>query len=464
MLASFPLDPQGRVRDWNPAAQRMFGHAADAVIGEPCAALVAQGAGAGLVARADEDGWAQGEAECVRADGTVFTAQLLITRQPGAQAHAGYSVSVFDLTDSGAARQRHLEDSTWLVSIIQSAMDAIITVDEKQRVVLFNDAAEKIFGWRADEAVGGPLDRFLPERHRAAHRAHIERFAQTGMTARRMGRQTVLAGLRADGSEFPIEASISQVIVGGRRLLTVILRDITERRQAAEQLENSHRQLQRLYAAMHEVREAERTRIARELHDELAQWLSALKMDVSWLAQRLDPGQEPFVAKLQKMKEAVDATVASVRRIAADLRPVMLDDLGLVPALENLVHEFSERTGIIATLKSDAGDMAFGEPLASAVYRMVQEALTNVARHAGAQAVEVGAAAAGGRLVVRVRDNGRGISPADLEARDSYGLLGIRERAQTLGGAARIYAAEGGGTVVDIDIPLAPYMSGVQSR
>jgi signal transduction histidine kinase len=178
----------------------------------------------------------------------------------------------------------------------------------------------------------------------------------------------------------------------------------------------------------------------------------------------IDPAQEQLAGKISKMKSAVDTTVAAVRRIAADLRPVMLDDLGLLPALENLLHDFTERTGIEAALDANGEDMPFREPLVSAVYRMVQEALTNVARHAQAKNVTVSAQARGDRLLVSVRDDGRGIRPEDLEARESYGLLGIRERAQTLGGSAHIYASNARGTVVDIDVPIPNEDSGAQSR
>lgn len=466
MFANLMLDRLGCVRDWNGAARRVFGHDAAAVLGKPYSMFVRLpkdgDGGAALLAASAHDGYADREGECVRADGSVFPAQVLITPVRNDGLVTGYSLVVSDT--KGAARQRHLDDNARLVSIIQSAMDGIVTVDAEQKVVLFNAAAEKMFGCTAEEAVGRTLDRFIPARYRAAHRAHVDHFAKTGLTTRRMGDRTVLAGVRADGTEFPVEASISQVTVGGRKLFTVILRDITERQQAAEQVEASHRQLQRLYAAMHEVREAERTRIARELHDELAQWLTALKMDASWLAQRIDPAQEQLAGKIRKMKAAVDTTVAAVRRIAADLRPVMLDDLGLLPALDNLLHDFSDRTGVAARLEANAPeDMPFREPLVSAVYRMVQEALTNVARHAHATAVEVHVRAESGRVRISVRDNGRGIRPGDLEARDSYGLLGIRERAQTLGGTARIGAGEAGGTIVDIDVPMPMAESGVES-
>ena len=341
--------------------------------------------------------------------------------------------------------------------IIQSAMDAIITVDDNQNIVLFNAAAEKIFGCPAVAAVGTPLDRFIPERFRAAHRDHVGRFGETGMTTRMMGARIALLGLRANGEEFPIDASISQVVIEGRKLYTVILRDITTRRRAEEALERSYRELRELSTVMHEVREAERLRIARELHDELAQWLTAIKMDVSWLLSRLPREQAPLVEKAEKMKALVDTTVAAVRRIAADLRPVMLDDLGLVAALENLLHDLSQRTGIIFSLDADATEAEFREPLPTALYRIAQEALTNVARHAAATEVGVILRVGGGQLVLAVRDNGRGFDTEQALGRQSHGILGIRERAYTLGGSARFERLAKGGTLVEIVIPVARY-------
>jgi two-component system sensor kinase len=344
-----------------------------------------------------------------------------------------------------------------LDAIVASAMDAVITVDDRQKVVLFNAAAEKVFRCPAGEAIGGPLDRFIPGRFRAAHRGHIERFGKTGVTTRMMGSRLALAGLRADGEEFPIDASISQTSSRGRKFYTVILRDVTERKAAEVALERSHEELRELSGAMHDVREAERLRIARELHDELAQWLTALKMDVSWLSSRLPPGETHLVQKTEKMKGLVDTTVAAVRRIAADLRPVMLDDLGLVAALEHLLHDLSERTGIVVSLDADAGELEFREPLASGLYRIAQEALTNVARHAQATQADVSLRTGDGSIVLAVRDNGRGYDAEAAAARKSYGVLGIRERARTLGGAARISRPGTGGTLVEVTIPVARY-------
>lgn len=350
------------------------------------------------------------------------------------------------------------EASQRLRGIIHSAMDAIITVDERHHVVLFNEAAEKIFRCPAAEAIGGPLERFIPERFHAAHRGHIERFGKTGETTRAMGARLELYGLRADGEEFPIDASISQIAADGKKFYTVILRDITRRKQAEEALARSHEELRQLSSVLHEAREAERLRVARELHDELAQWLTAIKMDVSWLASRLPQDPPQLAARVEKLKGAVDTTVASVRRIASDLRPVMLDDLGLAAALEGLLHEMSQRTGIVVSLEAADGTLDFGEPLASSLYRMAQEALTNVARHAEASEVEVTVVVGDDdRLVLTVRDNGKGYDEVVAARRKSYGVLGIRERAYTLGGTARIERIETGGTLVEIVIPVARY-------
>ena len=370
-----------------------------------------------------------------------------------------YTVILRDITErqraleeQRRAQQQLKESERRLNSIISSAMDALITIDEQQNIVLFNRAAETIFRCAAAEAIGSGIERFIPERYRPRHREHVRRFGEAGTTMRRMGGELVLAGLRADGEEFPIDASISHVDVAGRKFYTVILRDITERQGAAAALDKSHQELRELYESMHQVREAERTRIARELHDELAQWLTALKMDVTWIASRLPREQEDLIAKAERAKAVVDSTVGAVRRIAADLRPVMLDDLGLVPALESLLNELGDRSGIEATVNAGSDELILREPLATAIYRMVQEALTNVARHANATAVVVDVVQAGETLHVRVRDNGQGLKPDP--SRKSFGLLGIRERARTLGGDARIYSPPGGGTVVEIDIPL----------
>jgi len=340
--------------------------------------------------------------------------------------------------------------------IVDTAMDAIISADESQRIVLFNPAAEKMFGWPQAAVLGQPLDVLVPERFRSAHRGHMAEFARTGATSRRMGGAGVLRGLRANGEEFPIEASISQHSENGRRLLTVILRDVTERMRAEEELRQSQEDLRELSAAAHTIREQEQRRVAREIHDELGQSLTALKMDVAWMLGNLSQGSPTLTEKLSTMQAQLDATVAATRRISADLRPLMLDDLGLIPAAEWLVQNFSERTGIPCQLHIKPADIELAEPYASALYRILQESLTNVARHARASRVEVVLAKSDGALTLSVRDDGRGFSPAETRAQKTYGLLGLRERTVLLGGEASIASEPGRGTTINVRLPLQP--------
>ena len=343
-----------------------------------------------------------------------------------------------------------------LERIVDSAMDAILTVDDEHKIVLFNHAAEQVFGCRREEALGGPLERFIPQRFRAAHHGHVDNFGRTGVTSRRMGDTTTLWALRTDGSEFPIEASISQASENGLHFYTVILRDISLRKQSEDALRRSQQELRELSAQVLEAREEEKTRIARELHDELGQLLTALKMDLAWLRERLPAGQTEIAAKAAQMHAMLEQTVSSTRRIAADLRPLMLDDLGLADAAGWLVDDFARRSGVHCELQMP-GDGAFDGMdgnIATAVYRALQESLTNIARHSGAKNAWITLAIDDGGLRLEVEDDGRGIQPADLAKAGSLGLKGMRERMSYLGGSLDVATAPRGGTHVRARLPV----------
>lgn len=336
-----------------------------------------------------------------------------------------------------------------LAGLLDAAMDAIITLNESQQVVQYNRAAEKIFGWSAEQVTGGPLDKLLPERYRAAHGQHVRHFGKTGATSRRMGDDTVLYGLRSDGQEFPMEASISQLDTAHGKLFTVILRDVSERLRAQEEL--------RAFAVQaHHVREEEKARVARELHDELAQSLTTLKMDAAWMRDRLTSDSAMRVemtGKLATMQATLDHAVAATRRIASDLRPLILDDLGLSAALEWLVNSFIRRSGVDCTLKIE-GEVELPEPYATAVFRIVQESLNNAAKHAGASKVQVRIAREGRAVTLWVQDDGSGFDAQAPRRREAMGLAGLRERAHLLRGTAEIKSQAGAGTTVEVSIPL----------
>ena len=352
-----------------------------------------------------------------------------------------------------------------LSGIIDSAMDAILTVDQTQTVVQFNRAAEQLFGVSRNDALGAPLERFLPQRYRAQHRSHVERFGQTGTTSRKMGDMTTLWALRADGTEFPIEASISHAVQEGQRYYTVILRDITRRKEYEAALEQSSAELRDLSARVLEAREEEKAHFARELHDELGQMLTALKMDLSELSRRMPAGDADLSARAAEMNVLLDRTVAATRRISADLRPLMLDDLGLADAAGWLVQEFARRSGIECEMRIENAE-ALGEApkvVSTAVYRALQESLTNIGRHADARRAWVSLAARDGTVRLEVEDDGRGIGEADLAKVKSLGLKGMRERFSYLGGALEIAPATRGGTRLSVRAPLGDGQPGASA-
>lgn len=397
----------------------------------------------------------------LRADGTEFPIEASISQAADGRRRL-FTVILRDTTlrkqtEAEWLRMRTALDATQarLAAIVDSAMDAVITVDEEQQIVLFNRAAEQLFHVRREEILGSPLDRLIPARFRSGHRGHMEAFGRTGVTSRRMGDVTTLWALRADtGEEFPIEASISQASESGRRYFTVILRDITMRKQSEDALRESERELRELSARMLEAREEEKAHIARELHDELGQLLTALKMDLSWLRERVHEGETG--AKLEEMGRLLDQTVSSTRRISSDLRPLMLDDLGLADAASWLVDDFSKRSGVRCAIKlhGDGPLTAAPKPVATAVYRAIQESLTNIARHSGARSAWILLAAENGSIEVEVEDDGRGIAPEDLAKTRSIGLKGMRERIAYLGGSFEVARGPRGGTRLRIKVPL----------
>ncbi|HSB78828.1 MAG TPA: PAS domain S-box protein [Candidatus Methylomirabilis sp.] len=346
------------------------------------------------------------------------------------------------------------ESQAQLAGVIRSAIDAIITIDDQHRIVVFNAAAERLFRVSAAEVIGQSVQQFIPERFRSTHEAGLRDFARTNLETWWVGMLGGVAGLRRGGQEFPFEAAVSQVEVGGRKLFTVILHDTTAQKEAEAQLRDSQEQLRALSARLLTVREEERARIAQEIHNTVGQALAVLKMDLAWVASRLPDGQTPLAQRSKAMLALINSAVHSVRRIATELRPALLDDLGLVAALEWQAKEFQTRMSIACEFSSSQSDLAVTPAAGTAVFRICQEALTNVARHARATRVSISLGEEEGNLVLRVADNGRGITDQEIANRTSLGLLGMQERALHLGGNVTIAGRSGKGTTVMVRIPL----------
>lgn len=336
--------------------------------------------------------------------------------------------------------------------MVHSARDAIVTVNSAKRVVLFNGAAEEIFGVKADEAIGSDIGKVLSRCLSAPRLAGllIELDEAWRSPADQMRLSSV--DLLRNEREIHVEMSLSTTSFRGESLLTAVFRDLTERRRAERELLETNRQLQELSASLQNIREEERTRISRELHDELGQLLTGIKMDVSWLGGRLLPEQQVLINKVQSVKGLIDQTVASVRRISSELRPLVLDDLGFAAAAAWYIDQFSTRTGLsVEFIHADLGPER-GDAFATVLFRVLQESLTNIARHAKATRVEINLYFVEDAWTLSIRDDGSGFVHDPTRLVD-IGLIGMRERVQNLGGHLSVTTALGRGTLIKARIP-----------
>jgi PAS domain S-box-containing protein len=261
------------------------------------------------------------------------------------------------------------------------------------------------------------------------------------------------------GAPLSVHLSLNPLRLDSTRAVCLIASDLSEIKRAEQELRASSEQLRNLAAHLLSVREEERARISREVHDELGQSLTAVKMDLAWLAGRLPQRNGPMLERIRATRQLADSIIQSIRRISTELRPAVLD-LGLAAAVEWQVQEFQARSGIQCTVRLLAREEVASNA-STAMFRIFQETLTNVARHAKATRAEVVLQKQRDRLVLLIRDNGRGFDQADPSLSKSLGLLGMRERAAILGGKVNISSAPGKGTTVSAWIPLpSPEESG----
>jgi len=358
-----------------------------------------------------------------------------------------------------------------LTLLLQSTGEGIFGIDMDGRCTFVNRAAAQALGWGTDMVLGRNMHELA--HHSRADGTHYPECQCPIFNAFRRGLPCRIDDevlWRADGSSFPAEYSSYPIIEHGEvKGAVVTFVDITERRRAQELLKKTNDELERRVAErtrelrdlanhLETVRESERTRIAREIHDELGSLLVALKMDTHWLARRVAQ-QDSLVAKCQGMGRLIDSAVAGVGRIITDLRPSILDHQGLWAAMEWQAQEFIESSELDVQLQLHvaAGVEPPSGGLAIAVFRILQEMLSNVARHARARSVQIRIEVDGPPepvLYVDVRDDGVGAAAADLAHPQSFGVIGMRERAGHFGGRLSIDSAPGAGTRVRLVMPL----------
>ena len=337
-----------------------------------------------------------------------------------------------------------------LKQIFDTAADAMRVVDSDFNTVRVNETFVALSGTTKEEAIGSkcyevfrgplchtkdcPLVCILENNRRVEH--DVEK-------------------TRKDGNKIPCIVSATPFRGPEGHIIGIVedFKNISERKKSEQALIQSHERLRELTSHLQVVREDERALIAREIHDELGQALTALKMDVHWLRKRLSGEKQGLIDKADAMSGLIDSTVYSVRRICAELRPRLLDDFGLSAAIEWEAEEFAKRTDIECEIHSDPEDMTLSHEISTAIFRIFQEALTNIARHANATRVEILLKRNHGRVRMIVRDDGKGINEQEIQNPKSFGIRGIRERVNYLGGKLYILGS-GNGTAVDVVIPL----------
>ncbi len=261
--------------------------------------------------------------------------------------------------------------------------------------------------------------------------------------------------IRRDGRRIPCIVTATPFLDNSGNIIGIVedFKDISDRKKAEQELQRSHEQLRSMTSHLEVAREQERRSIAREIHDQLGQALTGLKMDLHWLSRRLPEKSPGLTTKLEEMNLQLDHTVHVVQRLSSELRPCLLDDLGLSAAIEWQAGKVQERLGIDFDFVSIPEDITCEENVGITVFRIFQEALTNVARHSGATQVEILLIEEQERLTLTVKDNGRGITEEQIQNIHSYGLIGMRERAWQLGGSFAIHSELERGATVFLSIP-----------
>src|SRR6266404_4132361 len=425
-----------------------------------------------------------------------------------------YSVRVFplssnflgvafeDVTDRKLAEQILRDSEERFRLLVQGVQEyAIFQLDPMGHMVSWNAGAERLKGYGFEEIIGKHFSVFYPQEDQMNDKpqgllAKAARYGQSEdegwrirkdgsrfwanvvVTALRDPKENLLgfAKLTRDMTERRekeealtkakelLELRIEQRTAVLTRVNQELRTEIAERERAEEQLRTSLDQLRALAARLQSVREEERTSIAREIHDELGQGCTAIKMDLALIGRRLTKRQTKLRAKVDSAMQLADDMIGTLRKIASQLRPRTLDDLGLSAALEAQAQEFESRTGILCTVTLPQEPLVLDADISTAVFRIFQESLTNVARHAHATRVEARLERQNNRITFQVSDNGEGFDPEKAKANKSLGLVGMQERAFLLNGDLKIAGVPGAGTTMTLTIPLAHPVTGEKIR
>jgi len=366
---------------------------------------------------------------------------------------AGAVITHTNITDRKLAEIAIRTSESTIRSLLDSSTQSVVAVSPNGKIALVNGNTQTMFGYTREELLGQAIEILVPKGFRAKHATHHKGFFANPQN-RPMGRGLDLEGLRKDGTTFPLEVSLSAIETTSGKLAVAFVNDITVRKRL-EQAERAHaEEVQALAAGLLTAQEEERRRVSRELHDTICQELAALAIDIGGLVRDSTP---PADAQRQLKLLQARAVKASeeTRRIAHQMHPSVLDDLGLVASLRELCRQFSDRAkGTLLKVKTVALPAAIPREVASCLYRVAQESLQNIAKHANAKHASVALKLRKGTIVLTIEDDGRGFDPAAAKGVGGLGLIGMEERARLIKGTVSITARPGRGTRIELQVPL----------
>jgi len=450
-LAIIALDPDLKVRLWNPAAAEIFGWTPEERVGLPLPTLPATEWPGGLPG----DLPTVRELRCLRKDGSLVDLNLWIAPLKNADGQmAGELWILADITQRKQAEAALQESEEKYRALLDHASDAILMADAAGAIVEANKKAEELLGYTKEELLRSHYRKLYPVRE-------LERVNRTFREAMEKGNAGPLNDtlvLRKDGKEVPVDITGVIIEYAGKKVGQGIFRDITERKKAEVALRKSEEQMRALTSQLLTAQEQERRRVSRELHDELGQALTVVKIHLVALQDRLRPDQQALKGDLEHLLAHIDDIIENVRRLSWDLSPSILEDLGLASALGYLVDETCRNHDMTCTIEMDDINQLFPPEIQSNIYRIFQEALTNIVRHAGATRVGVKVTRQQEGVTLMVKDDGVGFDVQETLSRRAsskrLGLSTMMERARMAEGSLAIRSRPGRGTRITLALPL----------
>lgn len=359
----------------------------------------------------------------------------------------GIGAIVFDITQH---RETEISNEK-LTNIFEHAGESVTITDKDGFIEYVNPSFERVTGFRRGSVLG-KNPRILKS---GKHSKRFYKDMWDTITSGEAWKETIIN--RKKSGDFYYEEIIITPLKDLDGNITHFVssgRDITDRIHTQKELEDSREQLRKLAVHLQNIREEERTSLAREIHDELGQLLTAMKMDIDSLMESIPSDQKALLEKTNSIDDMISLSLSTVRKISSDLRPAILDHLGLMPAIKWQIEEFKKRTNINCKLILPKKEISIDNERSTSVYRLLQEALTNITRHSNASKVKVRIAQKDNMVILEVSDNGRGITREQKSNESTYGLLGMRERVSQWNGSMAIESSQGKGTSLIAKIPL----------